>query len=84
MISNEILIEYLYYIFGVVWEYDGMIANNKILFFQYDENLIGYFKDDNAWSGLINNDIRHLYDNIKNKDMLVWLRKRKLDKLNDK
>jgi hypothetical protein len=88
MISNELIEEYLYDIFGVGFKYDGMIVNintglkDILTFNNYKDIVIGYCTANNSW-GVEAFPSELTYMGIHNKlgDFKVWNRKRKLENL---
>jgi hypothetical protein len=80
MISKEILIEYLYYIFGVEFRY-YYSTDNYIVYFIYNMSMIGYNTEEDNWSGVVDNEIIRFYEDLMSIDMKVWIRKRKLEKI---
>jgi hypothetical protein len=89
MISKEIIEEYLYDMLGSKFKYYSMDSDGY-MFFKHDVDIIGYNSDRNMWFVWYMSDDKlgfsiskkSKYDKtLKNSDIKVWIRKKKLNKV---
>jgi hypothetical protein len=87
MVSKGLIEEYLFDIFGLRFEYDYTISEHNLIIFKYKSLRIGYYNDKFTYG--FDKNFKYSDEEImyykelfkKLEDMKVWLRKKKLERI---